>query len=139
MCSENFSSSSLGLSLGQCENTISRSIFVLTFSGVCVEHRSHEDIIGVSRESFWNSSDISRSSTRVSWSILNVGFFIRLIIGGIGIDLHVGSHWWSSVGSVSGNIAEVVIKNLLVSVREDTLELPYTSSVFGRDKSEEGG
>ena len=51
----------------------------------------------------------------------------------------MGSHWWSGVSSGGGNITEVVLKNLLVSVGENTLELPNTGGVFGGDESEEGG
>jgi len=72
---------------------------------------------------------------------LDVLFVIGLIIrgSGVGIELKVGSHWWSVVGSSGRDISVVVLENLLVSVGEDGFELPNTGGVFGGDKSEEGG
>ena len=80
------------------------------FLDVVGEDGSHEKIIIISSESIdiwdWNE---------------NVLFFF-FIIGGVGggvVELDVGSHWWSVVGSVGGNISEVVLEDLLVSVGEN--------------------
>ena len=74
------------------------------------EDGSHEKIIIISGESIgiwdWNE---------------NVLFFF-FIIGGVGggvVELDVGSHWWSVVGSVGSDITEVVLEDLLVSVGEN--------------------
>ena len=81
-----------------------------TSSGVVGEDGSHEKIIIISGESFgiWDWDE-------------NVLFFF-FIIGGVGggvVELDVGSHWWSVVGSVGSNITEVVLEDLLVSVGEN--------------------
>jgi hypothetical protein len=77
---------------------------------VVSEDGSHEEVIIISGESLgiWNWNE-------------NV-LFIFFIIGGVGggvVELDVGSHWWSVVGSVGGDITEVVLEDLLVSVGEN--------------------
>jgi hypothetical protein len=101
-----------------------------TTGGVVGEDGSHEKIIIISGESLgiWDWDE-------------NV-LFIFFVIGGVGggvIELDVGSHWWSVVGSVGRDITVVVLEDLLVSVGENGLKLPNTGGVFGGDESEEGG
>jgi hypothetical protein len=128
MGSENFGGGGLALGFGHGEDTIWLSSLIsgfLVFLGLLLgavigEHGSHEEVIGISLESGWDLSLVN-TLFLVSRNELDVGLIIRLIIGGtgIGIELDVGSHWWSSVGSGSRDITEVLLEDLLVSVGEN--------------------
>tara|TARA_B110000285_G_C14633086_1_gene384337 strand:+ start:105 stop:260 length:156 start_codon:yes stop_codon:yes gene_type:complete len=47
----------------------------------------------------------------ISWAFRVLSLF--------GIELEVGSHWWSGVGSSSGDITIVVLEDLFISVGEN--------------------
>jgi len=54
--SENFSRGTSGLGFGHGEDTVWRSIGVLSFSGVVHDHGSHEEVIGGVSELDWEDS-----------------------------------------------------------------------------------
>ena len=126
--SKNLDGGGFGLGLGHGEDTgwlssLNSGLLVLLgllLSGVLLKHGSHEKVIGVGRESIWDLSLVS-SFTLISWDELDVGLFFRLIIRGsrVGVELDVGSHWWSGVGSGGSNITEIVLENLFISVGEN--------------------
>lgn len=49
------------------EGSIWCSILTSTLSGIRFDHRSHENIISISRESFWGNSSVSMLSISASW------------------------------------------------------------------------
>ena len=68
---ENFHSESSGGGFGKGEDTGWFSIFGSTFLSVVLDDGSHEDIIRISRESWWGNSGVSSSSefTGLSWLV----------------------------------------------------------------------
>ena len=91
MGAENLGGSGLGGEFVNPESTGWETILILGFESVAVDHGSHEDIIGISRESLWGSSGVSsgtdgtgESRNEVVTSELDVFFFV---IGGVGLRL----------------------------------------------------
>ena len=115
------------------ENTGWDSFLIGDLNGVGVKHGSHEEIVGISSESSWDDSIVSGSWSEIISSVS--GSLEVLIIGrggrrGGGLNLDVGSHWWSSVGSFGRGITVLLLEDSLVSVLEDGSEFPGFGGVL---------
>ena len=93
MGGEDLLSSSEGSSLGHPEfsswgtSSVGVGLWGLGLDGVVLDHGSHEDIVGISSESWGGNSLVSRGSNgaRVAWDEVITGeLYVSLIIGGGG-------------------------------------------------------
>ena len=135
---EDLAGSASGGGLVHDENTGWDSVLIGDLNGVGVEHASHEEIIGISRESSWDDSVVGGSWSEVSISKLEVLILGRGGRGGRGGVLtghEVGSHWWSGIGSGGRGISVLLLENSFVSVLEDGSEFPGFGGVFSGDDS----
>ena len=139
--SEDLDGGGSGNSLWHEEGSVWTSTIFLILSslnGVGLEHGSHEEVIAVSGESWWDDSLVSGTS---SWSeVSNLEVLVRGggRRGGGRAHLDVGSHWWSGVGSLDGLVTELLLEDGLVSVLEHGSEFPGLGGVLGGDEPEEG-
>jgi len=125
----------------------------LLFVSISLDHRSHENIIGVLGEHWSDLSLIEMSAVIRNWEgvKLQIGLSLDILIIGVrgriririalrlsslSLDI-VRSHWWSCIGFSGSPVSVPYVEKRLVFLRIGTGEFPDLGSVISGNESEE--
>ena len=116
---EDFASGSSGIRLSHHERSIGGTILVLMLDSVLLDHASHEDVVGVGRESTWGNSLVSALALHgvLMWveefaRVVDLIVLEKLLL----FKLNSSIVWVSSIGSLGGVLAIVLLNGLVISV-----------------------